>query len=79
MFGINTLKMKKQELEQENAQLKLVLANTNRANSEMDLTIKRLNMFVRQQGFRIEFLEKELNIRSAEDKSKLYSDDSKYY
>jgi hypothetical protein len=79
MFGINTLKMKKQEVEQENAQLRSALANANKSNSEMDLTIKRLNMLVRQQGFRIEFLEKELNIRSAEDKSKLYSDDSKYY
>lgn len=79
MFGINTLKMKKQELEQENAQLKLALENANRSNKEMDLSIRRLNAIILQYKTRIDTLEKELNIQNAESKSRLYSDDSKYY
>jgi len=79
MFGINTLKMKKQELEKENDQLKIALNNANNANKEMDLSIRRLNAMVLQYKTRVEFLEEELKAKKAEDKSKLYSDDSKYY
>lgn len=79
MFGINTLKMKKQELEQENAQLRKALINANLANKEMDISIRSLNAIVFQYKARIDFLENQLNIRNAEDKSKQYSDDSKYY
>jgi len=79
MFGINKLKMEKQNLEQENAQLKEALSRANRANADMDLSIKRLNTLNRQLINRIEFLERELKINSSETRASQYSDDSKYY
>jgi hypothetical protein len=79
MFGINKLKMEKQRLEQENAQLREVLDRSNQANKEMDLSIKRLNTLNKQLISRIEFLERELKISTSENRASQYSDDSKYY
>ena len=71
--------MEKQNLEQENAQLKEALSRSNQANADMDLSIKRLNTLNKQLISRIEFLEKELKINFSETRASQYSDDSKYY
>lgn len=74
------IKMKKQELEQENAVLKRTLAQANQSNSELFQEVNNLKIFLNNSHNRISFLEEELRRRVAQDQAtKQFNDSEKYY
>lgn len=74
------IKMKKQELEQENVVLKRTLAQANQSNSELFQEVNNLKIFLKNSHERIGFLEEELRRRIAQDQAtKQFDDREKYY
>ena len=80
MFGINKLKMKKEELEQENIALRSALDRSNTANREMDGKIKYLTLTLRTHISEMNLIQEELNMNRSRIKAfEKYSDNSKNY
>lgn len=79
MFGLNKLKMKKKELENENFILKETLKKVNGEKDGFYLKIQELTSTIRNQSNEIERLKGIIYHLEAEAKMKLYTDDSKNY
>lgn len=72
--------MEKQELEQENANLKQILATANQSNSELFKEVTNLRLFLKNSHDRINILEEELRRMTAQDQaSKQFNDKEKFY
>ena len=80
MFGFKKLKMKKEELEQQNAQLMEALSKTNKANSELSNLLKQTSEKLNQASQVIINLENQIKMLKLQEQSRTrYSDSDRNY
>lgn len=79
MFGINTLKMKKTELELENVELKKIITRINDENKLLVVRADSAEDRVRILAASLNAMENEVGLLRARLESKKYSDDSRDY
>jgi septal ring factor EnvC (AmiA/AmiB activator) len=80
VFGFKKLKMKKEELEQQNAQLMEALSKTNKANSELSNLLKQTSEKLNQASQVIINLENQIKMLKLQEQSRTrYSDSDRNY
>ena len=80
MFGFKKLKMKKEELEQQNAQLIDALTKTNKANNELSNLLKQTSEKLNQASQVIINLENQVKMLKLQEQSRTrYSDSDRNY
>jgi outer membrane protein TolC len=79
MFGFNKLKMKKEELEQQNAQLMEMVSRLNEDKKNLMKDMEDAINRVKALSSTVSSLEDELTLLRLRVQGKKYSDESRYY